>query len=69
MFLYWTLVRHFRTLILIFVRANREKNFNLYVEVLEEFIPFFFTMDHFNYARWPSVHIRDMKFLPESTRN
>ena len=68
-FLYWTIVEHFETLILMFVRAHREKNFNLYVEVLEELVPLFFSMDHSNYARWASVHVRDMKSLPEAIRS
>ena len=35
-FMYWDFILRYETLILIFVRAHREKNFALYVEVLEE---------------------------------
>ena len=52
-------------LILIFVRANRERNFDLYVDVLEELVPLFFALDHHHYARYIPVHIFDMKTLPE----
>ena len=58
-FMYWDLIMIYETLILIFVRAHREKNFPLYVEVLEELTPLFFALDHVNYS-----HIRDMKSLP-----
>ncbi|KAK3879722.1 hypothetical protein Pcinc_015711 [Petrolisthes cinctipes] len=65
-FMYWDLVMKYKTLILIFIRAHREKNFPLYVQVLEELVPLFFALDHQNYARWMPVHIRDMKSLPVS---
>ena len=63
-FMFWDLILRYETLILIFVRAHREKNFPLYVHVLEELTPLFFALDHVNYSRWMPVHIRDMKNLP-----
>ena len=51
-------------IILMFVRAHREKDFNLYIETLENLTGFFFALDHYNYARWLPIHIRDMKSLP-----
>ena len=50
-FMYWDLIMKYETLILIFVRARREKNFDPYVEVLEELTPLFFALDHVNYSR------------------
>jgi len=54
----------YETLILIFVRAHREKNVPLHVNVLEELALLLFALDHVNYARWLPVHIRDMKSFP-----
>ncbi len=51
---------------LIFVRAHREQDFALYVESLKALVPWFFALDHQNYSRWISVHIRDMESLPAS---
>jgi len=68
-FMYWDLIMRYETLILIFVRAHREKNFSLYVEVLEELAPLFFALDHVNCTRWMSVHIRDMKSLPDTIKD
>ena len=68
-FMYWDLILRYETLILIFVRAHREKNFPLYVEALEKLTPLFFALDHVNYSRWTPVHIRDMKFLPSPIRD
>ena len=68
-FMYWDLIMMYETLILIFVRAHREKNLPLYVKVLEELTPLFFALDHVNYSLWVPVHIRDMKSLPATVRD
>lgn len=67
-FLFWELIIKYETLVLIFVRAHRERDFSLFVNILELLVPLFFTLDHPNYARWVPIHIRDMKSLPESIR-
>lgn len=67
-FLFWNTVLKYETLILILVRAERERNFSLYVEVLEQLVHLFFALDHVNYERWTPIHIRDMKCLPDSIR-
>ena len=43
--------------------SQREGNFQLYVETLEEMLPWLFITDHYHYARWLSVHVLDMKQL------
>ena len=68
-FMYWDLILRYEMLILIFVRAHREKNLPFYVKVLEKLMPLFFALDHVNYSRWTPVHIRDMKFLPSPIRD
>ena len=65
-FLFWDLILKYETLVLLVVRAHRQRNFTLYVEALEELIPLFFALDHVNYARWAPIYLRDMKSLPES---
>ena len=62
--MYLDMNMRYETLILIFVRAHREKNFQLYVAVLKELTPLFFALDHVNYSRWTPIHIRDMESLP-----
>lgn len=65
-FHFWDMVLRLEILILIFIRSHREGNFPLYVETLEALVPWFFALDHTNYARWVPVHIRDMKSLPSA---
>lgn len=63
-FKFWDTIINLEKSILIFIRAHREANFDLYVETLEELVGYFFAFDHYNYARWLPIHIRDMKSLP-----
>ena len=55
-FKFWSLTHNMEMLLLRSVRSLRSKNFKLFVESLEEIVPFFFAIDHLNYARWLSVH-------------
>ena len=47
-------------LVLEFIRSIRETNFELYRESLSKLALYFFALDHTHYARWLSVHLRDM---------
>ena len=48
------------------VRSFREANFNLYCQALSALIPFFFTNNNVNYARWLPIHLRDMISLEQT---
>ncbi|ELU07992.1 hypothetical protein CAPTEDRAFT_216620 [Capitella teleta] len=62
-FSYWHQVLSLQVLLLTFVRAHREGDFDLYVQTLGELLPWCFALDHTHYARWLSVHVRDMMDL------
>ena len=62
-FKFWSLTHNMEMLLLRSVRSLRSKNFKLFVESLEEIVPFFFAIDHLNYARWLSVHWKDLRSL------
>ena len=68
-FHYWDTILRLEILGLIFVRAHREQDFPLYVETLKALVPWFFALDHHNYARWLPVHIRDMESLPPAIQH
>ena len=57
-FNYWYTTLEFELTILSFVRSLREDNFQLYIEVLDRLIPWFFALDRPNYSRWLPVHLR-----------
>lgn len=59
-FLFWCRVLELELCVLQLVRSLREANFKHYSESLAQLAPWMFSLDHINYARWLSVHIRDM---------
>ena len=63
LFRFWSIVLQMELLILMFVRSIRERNFLLYLDSLAELAPWFFALNHTNYARWLPVHIHDMALL------
>ena len=63
MFKFWHTVLQLQLTVLVFVRSLRTANFQLYVQSLTKLVPWFFSLDHFNYSRWISVHLRDMVTL------
>ena len=64
-FQYWSITLDFELAVLIFVRSLRERNFQLYIDSLTVLVPWFFALNHTNYARWLPVHIRDMMTLAQ----
>lgn len=64
-FTFWYITFLLELLLLAFVRSIRQANFQLYVDTLSKMTPWFFALDHPNYARWLSIHIRDMCMLKD----
>ncbi|MES9879580.1 MAG: hypothetical protein ABW185_01715, partial [Sedimenticola sp.] len=62
-FQFWYTAFQLELLVLTFVRSLRTSNFALYIDCLTMLVPWFFSLDHTNYARWGAVHIRDMMCL------
>lgn len=63
-FHYWNMILTLELLRATFVRSIRTSNFGLYLQALKSMAPWFFALNHTNYARWVPVHIRDMEILP-----
>ena len=57
-FLYWAGVLDFQLCCLQLVRSFRKANFSMYVKAINQLLPWFFALDHPNYAKWLSVHYR-----------
>ena len=68
-FSYWAAVLDFELTILQFVFSIRTADFRMYMQCLTQLMPWMFAMDHVNYARWLSVHIRDLGALEETHRD
>ena len=64
-FKYWLTVVELEILVFGFVKSPRVRDFPLYVQSLNKLAPWMFALNHYNYARWLPVHIRDMELLKE----
>ena len=64
-FLYWSKVMQLELCLLKQVGSIRKGHFADYCEAITHLIAWTFSLDHTNYARWLSVHIRDMCSLVE----
>ena len=64
-FQYWAHVLELELCILQLVGSIRQGNFNAYTESLVHLLPWMFSLNHINYARWLSVHVRDMLTLED----
>ena len=60
---YWYKVWQLKLLFLQFFRSQREQSYAAYVESLGNITPWMFALDHYHYARWMTVHVRDLLAL------
>ena len=65
-FQYWNTVIDLEALLCQFIKSIRTGNFKLYVNALQRIVPWLFTLDHVNYARWLPIHLRDMVMLEDT---
>ncbi len=65
---YWYKVWLLELLFLQFLRSQRQQRFIPYVESLGNIIPWMFALDHYHYARWMTVHVRDLLALEVNCR-
>ena len=52
-------------IIMRFVRAEREADWPLHLEVFRQMLPYFFAASHVHYARYGMCYLRLMEALPE----
>ena len=64
-FHFWYLTLRLELLLLTFVRSFREANFQLYIDAVTQIVPWFFALDHPNYARWLLLHLQDICTLQD----
>ena len=64
-FKFWMMILKLITLLLSFVWSLRLGNYHLFLTSLKNMISFFFGFDHIHYARWLSVHLKDLEELNE----
>ena len=62
-FQFWHIALSMEMDYLLFLGSIRSRNFDLYVHSLDKLLTWVFAFDHYNYARWISVHQFDMEML------
>ena len=65
-FMYWCTNLELELLLFTFVRSLRTGDFDLYIDTLTKLTPWFFSLNHTHYARWMSVHVRDISSLTQT---
>ena len=59
----WSLTLYLKLTTLIFVQSLSEEHFELYMNACQSLSPWYFFFRQHHYARWLSVHIRDMECI------
>ncbi len=65
-FRYWTQYIELVQMLLNFIRAEREGNWQLHMSSFKQMLPWFAVYDHVNYTRWGLVYLADMSILPQT---
>lgn len=63
-FAFWWSYLEMASILLNFTRAQREGNWELYLNSFCCMLPYFFRYDHLIYAKWGSIFIAEMRQLP-----
>ena len=48
-----------------FVRAQRDRVWDLHLVAFQKMLPFFYRHDHGNYAKWGTIYLAETKQLPD----
>ena len=62
----WNDYLKFVSILLYFIRAERDGNWPLHLEMFKEMLPLMAVYDHVNYTRWGTVYLFDMQQLSET---
>ena len=68
-FQFWWDYMNMVATLLMFIRAQREGNWELHLESFAMMMPYFMRYDHYNYARWGAVYLTEMHGLPDEVQS
>ena len=66
LFQYWSITLKMEMALLMLIRSIRSRRFNLYEYSIHQLLPWMFSLDHYHYARWLSIHAFDMDILDQT---
>ena len=67
-FHYWDLILKTEVKCLSSFECIEREIFHFILNHSNHWCTFFFALDHYNYSRWASIHLRDMKSLPDCAK-
>ena len=68
-FSFWWKYMEMVSILLMFTRAQRDGDWELYLTAFRKMIPYFFQYDHQNYARWSIIYLAQMMEIPEKIKD
>ena len=63
---FWSIILQLELLVMIYLQSTRKADFQLYVHALTKIAPWFFALDHTNYAGWIPIHLRNLVSLQKT---
>ncbi|KAG1656012.1 hypothetical protein GQR58_024202 [Nymphon striatum] len=67
-FMYWWCYMEMVSILMRFVRPQRDGLWELHLSAFREMLLYFYRYDHTNYARWGSVYLAEMNQLPNEVQ-
>ena len=61
---FWLQYMDMVSVLLMFVRAQRDGVWDLHIFAFRRMLPYFFRYDHTHYARWGAIYLKEMNHLP-----
>jgi len=55
-FRYWSITLKMELTLMVFLKSIRIGDFQLYKDSIKSMLSWFFALDHYNYARWLTIH-------------
>ena len=65
-FQFWYISLQLKLSLFVFIRSLCQANFRLYIDTLHKMLPWFFALNHTNYACWLPVHLRDTSAVQQT---
>ena len=63
---FWCKYMQMVEILQLFIRAQRDGNWDLHIYSFQLMLPYFIRYDHMNYARWGAVYLDELQRLPQA---
>lgn len=67
-FMFWWGYMKMVHILLFFIRAQRDRIWDLYLCAFQQMLPYFMRYNHINFARWGTIYVNEMHQLPQPVK-